>query len=311
MFSCLKTGRSRLRFSRWTKGACETIWAVMSSDFDHARDLVYDADRDRYLASLFADSRHRPFLLALYAFNAEIARVRDMVSEPLPGEVRLQWWRDFLNGVEHGSASANPVAAALAETVSTYNLPKEALVAMVEARTFDLYDDQMPSLNDLEGYAGETSSALIQLACLVLNGGDDPDTGEIAGHAGVAYALAGLMRSLPWHAARGQMYLPRDLLERHGVDPQTVHRGGTTPQLLAALTEMRGHVRHHLDRVRARVGDIPPSIAPAFLPLALVEPMLKRMEKSGTDPLKAPVEMSQLRRQWILWRAARKSGAAI
>lgn len=283
----------------------------MSSDFDHARDLVYDLDRDRYLAALFADAEHRPGVLALYAFGAEIARVRDMVSDPLPGEVRLQWWRDLLEGVEHGSAAGNPIAAALQGTIARYRLPVAALTAMIDARIFDLYDDAMPSLNDLEGYAGETSSALIQLASLVLNNGADPETADIAGHAGVAYSLTGLMRSLPWHAARGQLYLPKDLLERHGADPQAILKGETTPELLAALSELRGHVRHHLQRVREKVGEIPAHVAPAFLPVALVEPFLKRMETPGRDPLKTPVEMSQLRRQWILWRAARKSGAAL
>lgn len=283
----------------------------MSSDFDHARDLVYDVDRDRYLTALFADAEDRSGLLALYAFNAEIARVRDLVSDPLPGEVRLQWWHDYLGGVEHGAASANPVAAALGETIEKYRLPKEPLVAMTEARIFDLYDDPMPNLNDLEGYAGETSSALIQLGSLVLNHGADPGTATIAGHAGVAYALSGLMRSLPWHAARRQMYLPRDLLDRHGVDTQTIFKGETTNELRSALAELRSHVRHHLDRVRQQIADIPPHVAPAFLPVALVEPFLKRMEKPGHDPLREPVRMSQLRRQWILWRAARKSGAIV
>ncbi|MBS8259287.1 squalene/phytoene synthase family protein [Roseibium polysiphoniae] len=279
----------------------------MSSNFDHARDLVYGQDRDRYLAALFAAEATRPGLLALYAFNTEISRVRDLVSDPLPGEVRLQWWRDFLQGTEHGAANANPVAAALAETVERYQLPKTALVSMIDARVFDLYDDPMPSLNDLEGYCGETASALIQLGAIILNEGADPGAGEIAGHAGVAYALCGLMRALPWHAARGQMYLPADLLARHGVEPQAVLKGETTPELLAALKELRSHVRHHLGRVRASVSEIPSNVAPAFLPLALVQPFLKKMEAPGHDPLTTPVELSQLRRQWALWRAARKS----
>lgn len=110
-------------------------------------------------------------------------------------------------------------------TVSTYRLPRQGLIAMTEARVFDLYNDQMPSLNDLEGYAGETVSGLIQLACLVLNRGEEPGTATAAGHAGVAYALAGLMRALPWHASRRQMYLPRDVCARHNLDPESVFRG--------------------------------------------------------------------------------------
>ncbi|MEJ8475989.1 phytoene/squalene synthase family protein [Roseibium algae] len=283
----------------------------MTTNFDHASDLVYAQDRDRYLAALFADADVRPGLLALYAFNSEIARVRDLVSDPLPGEVRLQWWRDFLEGTEHGAVAANPVAAALAGTNERFNLPKAALVALIDARVFDLYDDPMPSLNDLEGYCGETSSALVQLGSIVLNEGQDPGLAELAGHAGVAYGLCGLMRALPWHAARGQMFLPKDLLDRHSVDPQSVLKGEATPPLAAALSELRAHARHHIERVRSQVTHIPPHIAPAFLPLALVEPFLKKMETAGLDPLKTPIELSQLRRQWTLWRAARKSGLRV
>ncbi|MEP5759519.1 MAG: squalene/phytoene synthase family protein, partial [Litoreibacter sp.] len=107
------------------------------------------------------------------------------------------------------------------------------------------------------------------------------------------------------------MFLPADLLVRHNVETQSVFKGETTPELVAALKELRSHVRHHLGRVRASVSDIPAKMAPAFLPLALVEPFLKKMEGLGHDPLKTPAELSQLRRQWALWRAARKSGVAL
>ena len=174
---------------------------------------------------------------------------------------------------------------------------------MTEARIFDLYDDPMPSLNDLEGYAGETVSGLIQLACLVLNEGQDPGTATAAGHAGVAYAVTGLMRALPWHASRRQMYLPKDVMDRHGLDPETVFRGENTPELAAVLAEMRGHVRHHLSRVKQSANSVPEACDNAFLPLVLVEPYLKRLEQPGVDPLKQIVEISQLRRQWRLWRS--------
>lgn len=283
----------------------------MTTDFDHAAETARQYDRDRYLCALLAPEIHRPALMALYAFNAEIARVRDVVSEPLPGEVRLQWWRDLLEGTEHGAAAANPVANALLQTIETYALPRHGLIAMTEARIFDLYDDPMPGLNDLEGYAGETVSGVIQLACLILNQGVDPKTSTAAGHAGVAYALTGLMRALPWHASRRQMFLPADVCERHGLDPETVFRGETTPQLRAVLTEMRDHVRHHLNRVRGEASNVPESCGNAFLPLVLVEPYLKRLEQETLDPLKQVVELSQLKTQWHLWRGSRRALARI
>lgn len=283
----------------------------MTTDFDHAAQTVRRYDRDRYLCALLAPEAHRPGLMALYAFNAEIARVRDVVSEPLPGEVRLQWWRDLLEGTEHGAAASNPVANALLRTIETYSLPRQGLIAMTEARIFDLYDDPMPRLNDLEGYAGETVSGLIQLACLVLNQGVDPKTATAAGHAGVAYALTGLMRALPLHASRRQMFLPGDVCERHALDAETVFRGETTPQLQAVLKEMRDHVRHHLNRVRSEASAVPESCGNAFLPLVLVEPHLNLLEAQAADPLKQIAELSQLRTQWLVWRASRRPLARI
>jgi 15-cis-phytoene synthase len=276
----------------------------MTSDFDHTADLLRRYDKDRYLSALLAPEAHRPGLMALYAFNAEVARVREIVSEPLPGEVRLQWWRDFLEGTEHGDVAANPVASALQETIQKYKLQKQGLIAMVEARVFDLYNDPMPNLNDLEGYLGETVSGPMQLSCLILNNGKDPETATAAGHAGVAYGLTGLIRALPWHASRHQMYLPKDVQERHNLNAETVFRGETTPELRAVLTEMREHVRHHLARVRQAAPDIPNACQAAFLPLTLVEPYLKKLEAPEFDPLKQVAEISQLRRQWTLWRAS-------
>lgn len=276
----------------------------MTSDFEHATALLRQYDMDRYLSTLLAPEEHRSGLMAIYAFNAEIARVREVVSEPLPGEVRLQWWRDMLEGTEHGAIASNPVAGALLSTIDRYSMPKPALAAAVAARVFDLYNDPMPSLNDLEGYLGETVSSLFQMCCLILNNGEDPGTATAAGHAGVAYGLTGLMRALPWHASRQQMYLPKDVQSRHGLDPETVFRGETTSELHAVLKEMRDHVRHHLGRVRQAASQVPEPCRPAFLPLALVEPYLRKLETTGFDPLKQVAELSQLRRQWILLRSS-------
>jgi len=281
--------------------------AVMTTDFDHAADIVRQFDKDRYLSALLAPDQVRPGLMALYAFASEIARIRELVSEPIPGEVRLQWWRDLLEGTEHGEAASNPVANALLRTIETYSLPKHGLVAMTEARVFDLYNDQMPRLNDLEGYAGETVSGLIQLACFILYRGEDPSTATAAGHAGVAYALTGLMRALPWHASRRQMYLPKDVCARHNLDVETVFRGETTPELRAVLAELRDHVRHHIGRVRKAADEVPEACDNAFLPLVLVAPFLQKLEAAGFDPLKQVAEISQLRRQWLLWRASGKA----
>jgi phytoene synthase len=270
----------------------------------HCEALVRDHDRDRYLATLFAPADKRPHLFALYAFSHEVARVREAVSAPLAGEIRLQWWRDALEGAGHGDVSANPVAAALLDTVERFRLPRSALVALVDARVFDLYDDPMPTMNDLEGYCGETSSVLVRLASLVLADGADPGHAAQAGQAGVAYALAGLARAFPWHAARGQVFLPEDLLGRNGIHRGTVTAGQGGPGVDAALAELRALAR--LRHGEAFAAPVPRAIAPAFLPAVLVPPYLDLMERRDYAPFRTVVELAPWRRQWALWRGARR-----
>jgi phytoene synthase len=115
----------------------------MAEAGDYCAELVRTADRDRYVAALFAPAECRSALFALYAFNAEVARVRDLAREPLPGEIRLQWWSDVLRGERGGEAQANPVAAALLESIAHYRLPLDKLIDLLEARRFDLYDEPM------------------------------------------------------------------------------------------------------------------------------------------------------------------------
>ena len=119
-----------------------------------------------------------------------------------------------------------------------FALPIALFENHIAARQFDLYDDAMPSLNDLEGYCGETASSLFQLAALILAEGRDVGAADASGHAGVAYAITGLLRALPLTSARGQVHLPLDLLERHGVSPEDVRERRSEPGLAAALREL-------------------------------------------------------------------------
>jgi 15-cis-phytoene synthase len=269
----------------------------------HCQALVRAADKDRYLATLFAPAEHRAALFALYAFNLEVARVREVIRDPLAGEIRLQWWNDVLHGVDRGEIEAHPVAGALRATIARYRLPAEEVAAIVDARRFDLYDDPMPTLADLEAYAAGASADLIALAARILHGGPAPD--ELIRHAGLAHAMAGLLKAFPVHAARGQVFVPLEILERHGTGRQEVVNRQASPQLRAALAEMRLHACRHLAVARDLIATAPSAIMPALLPVALAGPTLARMEQRDYDPFVA-VEIAPWRRQWLIWRAARR-----
>ncbi len=281
----------------------------MPDAFDHCQDLVRSGDKNRFLATLFAPQKYRRALSARYAFHLEVARTRALAREPLPGEIRLQWWRDLLTGAGRGEVDAHPVAAALRDTVVRYRLPPTTLLNLIDGRAFDLYNEPVPDLAYLESYAVHTSSALIDLAGRILCDGRDPGIGELAGHAGIAYAIAGLLLALPVHSARGQLYLPGDLMQRYGANAVDVFAGEASTPLRAVLAELRLRARQHLDAARALLGGAPAEVAPALLPAALVRPALDRMERRSYQPLR-PTELPQWRRQWILWSAARRGLAS-
>ena len=244
---------------------------------DHCQDLVAKADKDRFLSCLFATQDARPHLFALYAFNVEIARIRETASEPQIGLVRQQWWLDTLDGIYAGRTPDHPVAQALVSAVAKGDLPKHALQNLVIAREFDLYDDPMPSLADLEGYLGETSSSLIQMAALILGKGAP----EAAGLAGVAFGLAGVLR------LKKSRYLPRVMVQDIG-EKQTI-------------AQLCAHASRRLEEAQVLQGTIPESAMPAFLPVSLTRLYLSRIERGGT------LEVTQFRRQITLWWAARNN----
>lgn len=284
----------------------------MSASEEHLRDayahcggFLRDHDRDLWLAALFVAPEVRAHVHALYAFATEIARTSDIVTQPTLGEIRLQWWREVLEGERRGEGASHPVAAALLDTMARFHLPASALVAYVEARRFDLYADPMPTLGDLEGWCGEVWSALFRMASIIAAGGRDPGGAEAAGHAGVAFGLARILRDLPRHGARGQCYTPRDVLERHGAVVEAAAAGVSSPAFLGALAELRDVARRHLADARAGLDALPEDVRRVFLPLALVEPLLARMERRSYDPFASDVEPPQWRRQFSLWRAAR------
>lgn len=275
----------------------------MQSNFEHCAALVREADRDRYLATLFAPAEHRPGLFALYAFNVEIARVRDLAREPMPGEIRLQWWREVLSGEREGEAAAHPVAAALRQTLARYGFVAGPLVELIDARTFDLYDEPMATVLDLELYGIKTQSPVFAMAAGILGTGDAPPE-MFTLDAGVAYTIGSILSNFPRHAARRQLYVPLDVLGRHAVNREEIFARQANAALRAALAEMRHHARQHLAAAQAKLSSVPAEILPGLLPVALVGPALGRMEGADYDPFR-PGTLPAWRRQWLLWRAAR------
>jgi 15-cis-phytoene synthase len=218
--------------------------------------------------------------------------------------MRLQFWVDFLENKSRGEIEAHPVASALVDTVVRYGIRPHPLADLLEARRFDLYDEPFGTLAELENYADKTSSVLIDLAARILNNGNDAGIAELAKHAGIAYSVAGLLRAVPLHAARGQLYVPTEILDRHGTKREDVLAGKASPEMREAIAEMHLHVDNHLARAGELLVNAPPVVLPALLPIALVRRTLKRLHRRQYDPFRLS-DIPQWRKQWITWRAAR------
>ncbi len=266
-------------------------------------DLVRSHDFPRYVATLFAPAAERRALLALYAFNVEIVRVRDQVSQPLPGEIRLQWWTDMLSGHVHGSAEGNPVAAELLRAIHDFDLPVEPLSLLADEHQFDLYNDPMPTLTALEGYLAATCSALFALAARIMAPPSEA-TEHVARHAGLAQGIAQIIANLPRDAAHRQLFLPQQLLTSHGCGMEDVFAGKETPNLHAVLKQLVGEAEQHLATALSLLPQVPASVRPAFLTLGQVRVDLKRLSRPERNPF-APQPSSRLRTLWTLWRASR------
>jgi 15-cis-phytoene synthase len=268
-------------------------------------EMVRSHDFARYASTLFVPAAQRRRLLALYAFNVEISRVREQVSQPLPGEMRLQWWTDMLAGTGHGGIEGNPVAAELLLAIRNGRLPVERLSRLIDEHQFDLYNDPMPTMAALEGYTNDTSSALFSLGSAIA-GHQSDEIEHLARHAGLAQGFARVIAALPLDASRRQLFVPLQLLERHGSGIEEVFAGKQTPKLRAALDQLIGEAQGHLRTAFGLLAQAPPQVRPVFLPLSLVARDLKRMSRADNDPF-APPETSRLRTLWTLWRASKSA----
>ena len=268
---------------------------MATASFTHAAEALRATDRERFLSTLVLSGSHRDGVVALYAFNADVASIRDRVSDPAPGEIRLQWWNDALEGEGHGAVRQNPVADALLDTIAAYNIPVGTLQRLLGARRFDLYDDPMPDVATFEGYAGETTSTLYQLAAMILNNGELIEAGDAAGHLGVAHALIGHLRAFGYTAAQGRIMLPWSIFAANGVQEREIFSGTDSEGLHEALGQVTDLARDHLAKAGAAIAALPTPLRPAFAPVAVLKAQLTLLARRG-NPFEPAVDDADWRK---------------
>ena len=264
------------------------------------RDVLVTAARggepDRYLAALLAPADARDGLLALAAFAAELARIAPLTTrEPAMGEIRLQWWRDALAAGESGERTGHPVADAVRAAVMRHGLPRGLLQTVIDAHAHDALADPFPDDAALEDMLDKREGSLFVLAGHVL--GADPAALEVpAGTAASAYGLARLLLGLPQAAARKHVPLPLTRLAAAGITVSEIMAGARGERLWPVVTDLVALSRSNLAEARNSVAKLPRKVRAGFLPLALVEPYLRAVERPSRNPLRDVADIAPLRR---------------
>jgi NADH dehydrogenase [ubiquinone] 1 alpha subcomplex assembly factor 6 len=261
-------------------------------------------DRDRYLTTLFAPADRRAALIALYAFNFEVAKTREIVREPLLGRIRLQWWREAIDEIYRGAKPRHhEVVVPLAGAIRAHDLTRYHFDRLIDARESDLADEPPADLAALETYAEDSAARLVRLALEILDA-RDAAAEAAARHVGIAWALIGTLRALPAQARLRRVTLPADLVAETGLDVARFLELKSSPALLRIVARLAERAREHLAAARDARAAIPPDGRAALLPAVLGDWHLKRLARNRYDPFAPDLAASDTLASWRLALAA-------
>lgn len=259
-------------------------------------------DRERFATALFAPEPLREGLLALYAFNAEVARVRENVRESMAGMIRLQWWREALAGERPGETERHPVADPLIKACRAAKVSGEAFERLLDARECDLSSEVAEGLDEIEAYVADTAGGLAQLALELLDV-RDAETLAAGRAAGTAFGLAGLLRAVPFHLAQGRLMLPETCLREAGISSVEVFAGTASRQAVARAAKPMG-LRAKALLAEARRRKVDKAGRPVLLQAVQAGVHLRHLESRDwdvLDPRNAHPRPMPLR---LMWAAA-------
>jgi NADH dehydrogenase [ubiquinone] 1 alpha subcomplex assembly factor 6 len=276
----------------------------MRPDLAPVAEMVRRHDHDRFQTGLFAPARKRDALFALYAFNYEIARVRETVTEPMLGQIRLQWWREVVETAYAGTAPRQHVVAlALTEAIREFALTRSEFDRLIDSRERDLDPAPPSTLTALEDYAEGSSAPLAILALEVLGERSAPAR-AVAREVGIGYALAGLLRAIPFHAAAGRYYIPVDVAARARIDLREIRLspGHSTEHstLWAAVAEIAAVASRHLAAALEKRATIPRSAIAAVLPAVVASRFLARLRRVEYNPFDPQLARPDTMQAWRL-----------
>jgi NADH dehydrogenase [ubiquinone] 1 alpha subcomplex assembly factor 6 len=242
-------------------------------------------DPDRFLLCLFAPERVREDWFALYAFNHEIAKVREVVSETAIGRIRLQWWREAIDEIVAGTPRRHAVVEALVPGFAAHGWQAEAFHALIDAREADLDGEVPADTASLVAYAHQTTAPLQRLLLQTLGHHEQESAStEAAQAAGAAYALTGLLRAFAFQLQERRVMLPEDRLREAGVEAGRLPDFPNDERIRPVIRELADTAHALLSEARVLRRNVPGRLTPVMLPGVLAGLGLKRLRQAGYNP---------------------------
>lgn len=253
-------------------------------------------DSDRFLSALFAPLELRPHLFALYALDQELKRIPGLVSEPMLGAIRFQWWRDTIGSIYQGEHPGHELVPALAAAIEAGSLPAEGFHHWLDAREDEMNELPFTDMAAMESHARRAEGTIMHMAGRVLGSAEPADA--LSGFA-AAYGLVDLLKRFGAAAANQIAFLPADLVVG---SEDALFSGRLTPEITAAFSNVANHARSLLDTVRT--DPVSRDVLPAGLHAGLVPGYARMFARAGFDPFRSVPEIPAYRRQISLMARA-------
>lgn len=263
-------------------------------------------DYESYLISQFYPPEYRDGFYALRAFYIELATVQESVSNPIIGNMRMQFWRDALKGIADGRPPKHPIALALSDASRRASLPTYHLKRIVDARDAELHTPTHLTMDSLIAHGESTASTFMYLLLSMVGESASHTFSHAASHVGVAQTISTLLRALPYHASKGHMVIPAEITAKHGVNQEEVFRkGGDAKGIDDAVFEFATLANDHMltarDMFKETGGKVADAATPIFLSAIPPALYLERLEKVNFDAFHPSLQQRNWKLPWRIW----------
>lgn len=275
-------------YRNFTKGLIKTQPGIQYStsksrlSAEYCLDLVRQNDYENFLCTLLLPSQSRTSAFAIRAFNTEVAKVQDQVTEPHLGQMRMKFWEETVDKIYVSDPPSHPVAVELHRATKRHKLSKRYLKRLITVRAARLTSTAFPDLEAVEHYAEHSVSSVYYLL-LEASGVENIHADHAASHLGKAYGIVNVIRSVLYDAQRQIVALPQDVLLQHNVSHETVLRYNCTADLRDAVFDIAARAKQHLDKARSLSNNIPKTVYPLFLPAVTIDSYLEKLRLNGFD----------------------------